>query len=146
MPSDLREAQRELGLFCSVGAHSFVVTKTELEWPGHKKAKWGRTYSVPELLHKLPAMVRTAAIRRRHVLDDGRIVMAGENLIVRPIGPEVGFVQLDDLKPEFLPVSDRPLSWYTPPARTITRRGSPFPMPHGARNSSKNSCVASERP
>jgi hypothetical protein len=102
MPSDLREAQRELGLFCSVGACSFVVTKTELEWPGHKKAMWGRTYSVPELRHKLPAMVRTAAIRRRHVLDDGRIVMAGENLIVRPTGPEVGFVQLDDLRPEFL--------------------------------------------
>jgi hypothetical protein len=102
MPSDLREAQRELGLFCSVGACSFVVTKTELEWPGHKKAKWGRTYSVPELRDKLPAMVRTAAIRRRHVLDGGRIVMAGENLIVRPMGPEVGFVQLDDLKPEFL--------------------------------------------
>lgn len=102
MPSDLREAQRELGLFCSVGAGSFVVTKTELEWPGHKKAKWGHTYSVPELRQKLPAMVRTAAIRRRHVLDDGRIVMAGENLIVRPMGPEVGFVQLDDLKPESL--------------------------------------------
>jgi hypothetical protein len=102
MPSDLREAQRMRDLFWSVGARSFVVTKTELEWPGHKKAKWGRTYSVPELRQKLPAMVRTAAIRRRHVLDDGRIVMAGENLIVRPIGPEVGFVQLDDLKPESL--------------------------------------------
>ena len=60
MPSDLREAQRMRDLFCSVGAGSFVVTKTELEWPGHKKAKWGRTYSVPELRQKLPAMVRTA--------------------------------------------------------------------------------------
>jgi len=102
MPSDFREAERMLDLFCSVGARSFVVTKTELEWPGHKKAKWGRTYSVPELRQKLPAMVRTAAIRRRYVLDDGRTVMAGENLIVRPTGPEVGFVQVDDLKPEFL--------------------------------------------
>ncbi len=102
MPSDLREAQRMLDLFCSVGARSFVVTKTELEWPGHKKAKWGRTYSVAELRGKLAGMVRTASIRTPYRLDDGRIVMAGENLIVRPTGPEVRFVQLDDLKPDLL--------------------------------------------
>ena len=102
MPSDLREAKRMLNLFFSVGARSFVVTKTELEWPDHKKAKWGRTYSVAELRGKLAAMVRTAAIRTPYRLDDGRIVMAGENLIVRPTGPDVQFVQLDDLKPDVL--------------------------------------------
>jgi hypothetical protein len=42
-------------------------------------------------------MVRTAAELRRHTLPDGQVVSAGENLIVRPTGPEVVFVQLDDI-------------------------------------------------
>jgi hypothetical protein len=97
-----------LDLFTSVGARSFVVTKTELEWPGHKAVKWGRTYFPAQLREKLPAMVRTAASRQPHHLPDGRTLMAGENLIIRPIGhcgdgtEAVTFVQLDDLRAEQL--------------------------------------------
>jgi hypothetical protein len=42
-------------------------------------------------------MVRAAQKRKRHVLPSGERIMAGENLIVRPSGPDVLFVQLDDL-------------------------------------------------
>jgi DNA invertase Pin-like site-specific DNA recombinase len=98
MPSDLKEAQRMLDLFTSVGARSFVVTKTDLQ----QKLIWGKTYTAPELRDKLPPMVRTAEIRRQHHLPDGTTVMAGENLIVRPSGPETVFVQLDDLSADQL--------------------------------------------
>jgi hypothetical protein len=100
--SDIAAAKRMLDTFTSVGADSFVVTKTELEWPGHKKVKWGKTYFLPELQEKLPAMRSTAAIRRPMILDDGQTVLAGENLIIRPISDRVGFIQLDDLKPDQL--------------------------------------------
>jgi RepB DNA-primase from phage plasmid len=100
--SDIAAAKRMLDTFTSVGADSFVVTKTELEWPGHKKVKWGKTYSLSELQDKLPAMMRTAAIRRPIPLEDGQTVLAGENLIIRPISDGVGFIQLDDLKPDQL--------------------------------------------
>ncbi len=93
MPSDIKEAERMLDLFTSVGARSFVVTKTDVE----QKLIWGKTYSALELRDKLPAMVRTAAARKPHKLPSGE-VMAGENLIVRPTG-HVVFVQLDDLNP-----------------------------------------------
>jgi hypothetical protein len=86
-----------LDAFASCGAQSFVVTKTELEWPGNKKVKWGKTYSTEELRQKLPSMVRTAAIRRPVTLPDGGTMMAGENLIMRPIGANTAFIQLDDL-------------------------------------------------
>ncbi len=99
---DIAAAKRMLDTFTSVGADSFVVTKTELEWPGHKKVKWGKTYFVSELQEKLPAMTRTAAIRRPVLLDDGQTVLAGENLIIRPISDRIGFIQLDDLKPDQL--------------------------------------------
>jgi hypothetical protein len=98
----LDEAFRMLDTFASCGADSFVVTKTELEWPGHKKKIWGRTYSTEELRHKLPAMVRTAALRHPMRLPDGETMMAGENLIMRPRGASVAFLQLDDLAPEKL--------------------------------------------
>jgi hypothetical protein len=39
---DIAAALRMLDTFASCGAQSFVVTKTELEWPGHKKVKWGK--------------------------------------------------------------------------------------------------------
>lgn len=99
---DTAAALRMLDTFASCGAQSFIITKTELEWQGHKKVKWGRSYFTEELRQKLPAMVRTAAIRRPVPLPDGGTMMAGENLILRPIGAGTAFVQLDDLNAEQL--------------------------------------------
>jgi DNA invertase Pin-like site-specific DNA recombinase len=93
MPSDIREAQRMIDVFTSVGARQFVVTKLDIE----QKLKWCNTYSAVELRDKFPAMVRTAQERKKHSLHSGEQIMAGENLIVRPSGPDVVFVQLDDL-------------------------------------------------
>jgi hypothetical protein len=98
MPSNLAEAERMLDLFTSVGARSFVVTKTDVE----QKLIWGKSYTAAELRQKLPPMVRTSADRKPYYTSEGRIVSAGENLIVRPTGPEVAFVQLDDLSAEQL--------------------------------------------
>ena len=56
MPSDIREAERMLNLFTSVGARSFVVTKLDIQ----QVKIWAKTYSATELREKLPAMVRTA--------------------------------------------------------------------------------------
>jgi len=96
--TNLSKAFGMLDNFASCGAQSFVLTKTELEWPGHKKLKWGKTYSLEALREKLPQILRTAAIRRPMTLPEGLQVMAGENVIIRPTGPGVVFVQLDDLK------------------------------------------------
>lgn len=100
--ADIPAALRMLDTFTSVAADSFVVTKTELEWPGHKKVIWGKTYSVPELREKLPPMVRTAAQRRSYAIPESKTMMAGENLILRPIRRAVSFIQLDDLTEEQL--------------------------------------------
>ena len=89
---DIAAALRMLDTFTSVGATSFVVTKTELEWSGHKKVKWGKPYAADDLRRLMPAMVRTAAIRKPCPTPDGERVMAGENLIIRPTGPGVAFV------------------------------------------------------
>jgi hypothetical protein len=94
---DTAAALRMLDTFTSVGATSFVVTKTELEWPGHKKVKWGKPYAADDLRRLMPAMVRTAAIRRPCRIPGSDPIMAGENLIIRPTGADVAFVQLDDL-------------------------------------------------
>lgn len=95
--TNLDEAFRMLDTFASCGATSFFVTKTELEWPQHKKVKWGKSYSLGALREKLPGIVRTAAIRHPAALPHGQEMMAGENVIIRPTGPGVAFVQLDDL-------------------------------------------------
>ncbi|MGJ5813627.1 DNA-primase RepB domain-containing protein [Paludibaculum fermentans] len=87
-----------LDTFTSVGAQSFVVTKTDLL----QGLKWGKTYSAQELREKLPAMVRTAATRRPFPIPDDDTVPSGENLIIRPMSQGVAFVQLDDLKEEQL--------------------------------------------
>lgn len=87
-----------LDTFASCGADSFVLTKTELEWKGHKKVKWGKPYSLQALREKLPQILRTADIKHPVTLPEGGQVLAGENVIVRPTGPSVAFVQLDDLK------------------------------------------------
>src|SRR6516162_10058947 len=95
-------ARRMLGTFASCGAENFVITKTELEWPGHKKVIWGKTYSADELRQTLPAIVRTAARRQPVTVPDGRKIVAGENVIIRPFGRNTAFIQLDDLAPEQL--------------------------------------------
>jgi hypothetical protein len=99
---DIATARRMLETFASCGAQSFVITKTELEWPGHKKVIWGKTFPLDELREKLPAMVRTAAKRQLVTVPDGRKVSAGENVIIRPLGRNTAFIQLDDLTPEQL--------------------------------------------
>jgi hypothetical protein len=75
------EAQTMLDTFASVGASRFDVTRTtkagDKEW-------FRRGVSTSELRRALPAML-TAATR------------AERNLIVRPHGPDVTFLQLDDL-------------------------------------------------
>jgi hypothetical protein len=99
---DIIAARRMLGTFASCGAENFVITKTELEWPGHKKVIWGKTYSADELRQMLPAIVRTAAKRQPVTGPDGRKIGAGENVIIRPFGRNTAFIQLDDLAPEQL--------------------------------------------
>lgn len=47
-------------------------------------------------------MMRLAAIRKPCRLKNGTIVEAGDNLMIRPRGSNVRFVQLDDLSPERL--------------------------------------------
>jgi predicted HTH transcriptional regulator len=76
--TDIDEAFRMVDTFASYCANSFVVTKTEREWPGQKKAKWGKHDSLESLREKLPAIVRTAAIRHPvkildFVRDQGRV-------------------------------------------------------------------------
>jgi RepB DNA-primase from phage plasmid len=87
-----------LYIFASCGAQTFVVTKTELEWKEHKKRIWGKTYSLDTPREKLPQILRTADIKRPVTLPEGQEVMAGENVIIRPMSPDTAFVQLDDLK------------------------------------------------
>jgi hypothetical protein len=89
MPSDIKEAQRMMDLFTSVGARNFVVTKLDAQ----QRIIWGKPYSTTELRDKLRAMVQTA---------EGKNGQPGENLIVRPSGAEVTFVQLDDLSADQL--------------------------------------------
>jgi RepB DNA-primase from phage plasmid len=99
---DIAAARRMLDTFASCGAESFVITKTRLEWPGHKEVIWGKTYSLDELRAKLPAMVRAAARRTPEIVPGEKKMSAGENLIMRPFGRNTAFIQLDDLAPEQL--------------------------------------------
>ena len=98
MPSDIKEAQRMMDLFTSVGARTFHITKLDVD----QVLIWSKPYSAIELRQKLPAMVRTAEERKPYASNIGHLVSAGENLIVRPSGPETVFVQLDDLTAEQL--------------------------------------------
>lgn len=96
--SDIKAAQRMLDTFTSVGADTFVVTKTDIL----QAVRWGKPYSAAELRERLPAMLRTAAIRRPCKISDTGTILAGENLIIRPTGPGVAFIQLDDLNADQL--------------------------------------------
>jgi hypothetical protein len=95
------EAQAMLDAFASVGATRFDVTRTtragDKEW-------FRRSVSLSELARALPAMLDKATTEQR-------------NLIVRPHGPGVGFIQLDDLNADNL----TPLA----PAVFLTRETSP---------------------
>lgn len=77
-----RSTQRMLDTFASVGATHFSVTWTNLQDQPRRSRK-GMTKS--EITRALPAMLDAAA---RDQL----------NLIVRPYGRNVWFIQLDDLK------------------------------------------------
>jgi len=95
---DTAAALRMLDTFTSVGARSFVVTKTDL----NQQLLWGKTYQADDLRRLMPAMVRTAGVRKLIQTPEGETVRAGENLIMRPNGQGVAFVQLDDLNSEQL--------------------------------------------
>src|SRR5215208_3893137 len=81
---DHAEAQHMLDLCASVGARAIDLTLTsstgEKEW-------FRRNLSLAELARMLPGMLDDAAQRKR-------------NVIIRPHGPEVTLLQLDDLNPD----------------------------------------------
>ena len=81
------EAQAMLDAFASVGAARFDVTWTNA---AGTKERFRRDVSPAELQHRLPEILDDAIRRQR-------------NLIVRPHGPCVSFIQLDDLKADQLP-------------------------------------------
>jgi hypothetical protein len=92
------EAQRMLDAFTSVGAERFFVTKTNVR--EDKTLAWPTS---PERLREvLPAVLRAAAVRKPCDLGGGRTIMAGENVIVRPMSRTIAFIQLDDLAAEAL--------------------------------------------
>jgi hypothetical protein len=92
------EAQRMLDAFASVGAERFFVTKTNVR--EDKTLAWPTS---PEHLREvLSAVLRTAAARRPCDVGDGRTIMAGENVIVRPMSRTTAFIQLDDLAADAL--------------------------------------------
>ena len=95
---DTAAALRMLDTFTSVGAQSFVVTKTDI----NQQLIWGKTYQANDLRRLMPAMVRTAAIRKPCQTSDSETLLAGENVIIRPTSTGVAFVQLDDLNAEQL--------------------------------------------
>ena len=80
-------AQAMIDAFASVGATRFDVTWTtragDKEW-------FRRNVSLADLARTLPAMLDAAPAKQR-------------NVIVRPHGPGVTFIQLDDLKADKLP-------------------------------------------
>ena len=77
-------AQTMLDSFASVGATHFDLTWTTC---AGEKEYFRRNVSLAELARTLPGMLDDAAARKR-------------NVIVRPHGPGMTFIQLDDLKAE----------------------------------------------
>ena len=93
--------------FASVGASHFDVTSTtrsgEKDW-------FRRSVPLAELTRTLPGMLDTAASSER-------------NVIVRPHGPGVTFLQLDDLAADRLPALPPPCFSPSKPRPEIFRRG-----------------------
>ena len=81
------EAQAMLDIFASVGADRFDVTRTTA---AGDKDWFRRGVSLADLARTLPAMLDAATAEQR-------------NVIVRPHGPGVSFLQLDDLAADQLP-------------------------------------------
>jgi hypothetical protein len=81
------EARAMLDVFVSVGAARFDVTWTNA---AGDKERFRRNVSPAELTRTLPELLGDAIRRQR-------------NLIVRPHGPGVSFIQLDDLKADQFP-------------------------------------------
>jgi hypothetical protein len=92
------EAQRMLDVFTSVGARSFLLTKLDLL----QQKIWAKSYTAVELRDTLPAIIRTAEVRKPIAVSEGNVMLAGENVIIRPSGPGITFVQLDDLSADQL--------------------------------------------
>ena len=80
------EARRMLDIFASVGATAFNVTWTNLQDQPRRSLKG---ITVAQITRTMPRMLDAA-------------IADTLNLIVRPYGPNVWFVQLDDLKAEQL--------------------------------------------
>jgi hypothetical protein len=87
-----------LGFFESVGAKSFYVTKTNILEDVTRD--WLAT--AERLRTTLPAVLRAAAVRKVCRLEGGKTIMAGENVIIRPISHRSTFIQLDDLSADML--------------------------------------------
>jgi RepB DNA-primase from phage plasmid len=81
------EAQRMLDIFASVGATQFDLTITTVV--GNKNY-FQRRAGCEDLKRKMPERLAAAAKLQR-------------NVIIRPYGPGVSFIQLDDIKAEQLP-------------------------------------------
>lgn len=103
MPNDIKEAERMLDLFMSVGATRFNVTFLDLLG---RKTHYYPLRTPPSMRYNLSSWMAHAATRKPCITEDGTQIMAGENLVIRPVCriPEtaVTFVQLDDLKAEQL--------------------------------------------
>src|SRR3954463_4022378 len=80
------EADMMLGLFASVGVTSFDLTWTNR---AGEKERFCRNVNLAELRRILPVMLDAAPARQR-------------NIIVRPHGPGISYIQLDDLKEQQL--------------------------------------------
>jgi hypothetical protein len=80
-------ARRMLDTFASVGATGFNVTWTTIADQPRRSRKG---MSLAEIARAMPGILDAATAARL-------------NVIVRPYGPDVWFIQLDDLKAEQLP-------------------------------------------
>lgn len=89
----LDEALRMLDLFESVGTDRYFVTKTDIS--ENKTRAWPTTKE--RLRQVLPAILRAAATLKPCRTKDGQTLVAGENVIIRPMSRTTTFIQLDDL-------------------------------------------------
>jgi predicted secreted protein len=109
----VREAQRMIDTFASVGANKVHVTKTDI----NSDVTWGKAYSLDDLRKLLPAIIHFAEKQEEcNLLDKtGNVVgrvRAGRNLMVRPMSETAAFIQLDDLTEDKLDLV-RPVAFLT---------------------------------